>query len=201
MSRGPEELETTELDFQQDGDYTSRWGPSDLHPACEKLLREAWHTADLNFKAHLSSSKGESRYATIERVDGATTIRSTARVDDLEDLVDTCIWTAYGGDDYCSGGRDALCKVYDLDPEEDQDEVCKRFDEWCDSQGGNYQEYHCAEDTLAAGATWDELISALDTTEYEAAKSADEFLEAMVESVKQYLVTELLRLIDKGGEP
>lgn len=185
----PEEPEIIELEFPEGGEYEAHWSLSDLYPKNEEVLRKAWDTPGLDFKANLSCKK-EVHYATIERVDGITTITATDCVDDLEDLIDTCIWEACGGNGWCSNGWDAICKLFDLDPGdgEDYDEICKRLDEVCVNQADNYEEYHRATVILPSSATWDELIDALDTAESKADQQADDFYRGLVESVKKYML-------------
>lgn len=182
----PEEPEIVELEFPQGGTYEAHWYLSDLYPENEEILRKAWDTPGLNFRAQLSCKK-EIHYATVERVEGVTTIRATSCLDDLEDLVDTCIWQACGGNDYSGGGWDAIGKIFDLDPDADHDEIYKRLDEVCVSQAEDYTGETQAEVVLPAGATWDEFIKALDTAEYKADTQADAYFKDLIESVKTYM--------------
>lgn len=180
-----EEPEITEIDFG-DGDYQAKWGLSDFNEGDEAIIREAWDRPDFNFKADWGCKK-EIQYAHVERVDGVTTIRATACVDELHDLIDTCIWKDYGGNDKCNSGWDAVCRIFNLNPNTDDEIGYEKFDEICEALAECYEEYHEAQVELPVGATWDDFINGIDEASTKAEAHAEECFKSLVESVKRYM--------------
>lgn len=182
-----EEPEILEVPFE--GSYASKWALSDFYEEDEKLLRSIWVTEGQNFVADWGCKK-EIHYCHVERVDGKTTIIAKAFIDELPEIADTCLWVAYGGNDKCSSGWDALCKIHGLDPEKDDEKLWVLFEDLEDRMNGYYSEEHEAEETLEPGASWEDFIAAIDRAEGVAMREAGECYQQLVE-VARLVITEV----------
>lgn len=172
------------------------WGLSDFYKDCEEEIKTVWESGE-DFTTDYGCKK-EIHYANIERRNGTTTVTARAYIDELMELIDTAIWRAYGGNDKSSGGYDAVSKIFNLDPNTDEDKIHDRMQEIADSVCEMYEEGHEASSELPPGATWDQFVETLDRCETEAATKAEECYQAIVEAIKWYL--EECLYIDLGSK-
>ena len=179
-----EEPEIMEVPFK--GCYSAQWGLSDFYEEDEMLLRGIWNTEGQNFVADWGCKK-EIHHCHVERVNGQTTIIAKAFIDDLEDITDTVLWQAYGGNQKCDGGYDAVCRIHKLDPDEDEFQVLDLMEEVQGWFEDIYSEAHESEASIGPEATWDDLISMIDECESFAAKKAEECYQLMIEIAKHVL--------------
>lgn len=93
------------------GDYGAHWGLTDLYPGFAATLRgqlESCKPFELSWGA-----KKAIRYATVkcERPAGDVCIEVRAYMDDGEELLDTMIWEAFGGNEFAESGTAALARA------------------------------------------------------------------------------------------
>lgn len=170
--------------FINSGTYAAKWGVTDLYEDEDKLLREAIASGE-PFTTGWYGAKKEIEYALIVREVAGGPIRVEGRsiMDDGPDLVDTALWRAAGGNDFCVSGWDALDKhgVVDDDAKYQLiDDIC----EACDLGENNLAE---GEVELPATATYDEVMEALDKLIGEADASNTDWFNDTVEYCKLIL--------------
>lgn len=170
--------------FENEG-YASQWSLSDFYEDCEAEIKAVWESGE-DFATDFGCKK-EIHYASVERIGGTTTVTARSYIDELMDLIDTAIWSAYGGNDKSSCGYDAVSKIFKLDPHKDDDEIYSRMEDIADAVCEIYQEGHEHTETLPPGATWDQFVDTLDRCESEAAEKAEDCYKAIVECAKWYL--------------
>ena len=182
-----EEPEILEVPFE--GSYAAKWALSDFYEEDEELLRSIWMTEGQSFVADWGCKK-EINYCHVERVNGRTTIIAKAFIDELPEIADTCLWRAFGGNDKCDSGWDALAKIHGLDCDKDHDRLISLFEDLEDYLRESHFEEHEAERLLESEATWEDFIDAIDEAESTAMRKAEECYQDLVEMTKRFLTDE-----------
>jgi hypothetical protein len=177
------------------GCYGSHCGLTDLYPEHEAALREVLESGE-DFKASWGAKK-EIHYATVTREFGKIQVLCRADIDEIEDLADTCLWVAAGGNEVCDSGYDFILKHHNLDRHDPKDleaadQIMEGVVSWIEDI---YQESFYAEAALPSAATFEQVMSAVDSCGDTADSRANEAYEAMVEEVRAYLEIEKERVV------
>lgn len=163
--------------------YGAHWHLTDLYDEDAANLRQAVESGD-DFEFDYGCKK-EIRYATICRDGGSLSVSCRCYIDELEDITDTVMWRALGGNDYAGSGFGAVAKYHDLDPTKDEDKIIEILEE-CEGWFWDiYQECFTATADLNDCRDYDHVISIIDGLEEEVEAAAEQCYRDMVECAKE----------------
>ena len=147
------------------GEYSSKYGLTDLYPESETKLREALASGE-DFTTGWTGCRKEIRFVKYTREEGSITIEVSAQMDDLwdsDDLIYDALWAA--------------CEV----EEELPDDVINSIRE---ALGFEIDDHTDVTVVLPATATFEELMEATGRAENEAEQNNSNMFERLCEIVK-----------------
>jgi hypothetical protein len=161
--------------------YAAKWGASDFYEDAEAELKSALSSGKA-FTTGWYGAKKEIHYALIDREldHGPVSISVRCHMDDGPDLADTAIWSAFGGNDACTCGDDALSKL-GLTEEQKERFIDDLMEASELTQEDNYQEDYTQ---LPADATFEQVVDALDTLSSRLETALGDWYNSTVENAK-----------------
>lgn len=166
--------------FGNSSDYAAKWSLSDFYEEDEVILKNAIASGE-NFKAEWGCKK-EIHYASLEKNDNGICIEVRVYIDELEDLLDTAIWQAAGGNDVCSCGWHWLQMHHKGKEHEVFESLIKLI-----RQGDYYPECHTCTLVLLRDAIFEEVVDTINEAEDEAEKIAEQCYQEISILVKQWM--------------